>query len=174
MYLSARMEIHRLLGVPIGQGRVQKAALYCMWLVEGLPPSDGDQGSPPHCSELHIPQCSGCALVFWSSLCLTRCEVNQAVVLSLVFLKGLRHKGEQCSSFCCWGLVAVGCRSSLPPFLSSVGWFNRGETSSCKTSTVDSTEPFCTNKMTSWMTENLHIHIILRAFLVLISSYLDS
>lgn len=114
MYLSARMEIHRLLGVPIGQGRVQKAALYSMWLVEGLPPSDGDQGSPPHCSELHRPQCSGCALVFWSSLCLTRCEVNQAVVLSLVFLKGLRHKGEQCSSFCCWGLVAVGCRSSLP------------------------------------------------------------
>lgn len=35
MYLSARVEIHRLLGVPIGLARVQKAALYCMWLVEG-------------------------------------------------------------------------------------------------------------------------------------------
>lgn len=93
MYLSARVEIHRLLGVPIGLARVQKAVLYCMWLVEGLPPSlppsDGDQGSPPHCSELHGPRCSVCALVFWSSLCRTRCEVNQAVVLSLVFLKGL-------------------------------------------------------------------------------------
>lgn len=56
----------------------------------------------------------------WSSLGLARCEMNQTAVLSLVFLKGLQYKAQQCSSFCCSDLVAVGSKS----FLLSLGWFN--------------------------------------------------
>lgn len=93
MYLSARVETHRLLGVPIGLARVQKDALYCMWLEirEVLL-------TAVNCMDHGVQFAPWC---FGAVLCLTRCEEDQAAALSLVFLKGLRHKGQQCSSFCC-------------------------------------------------------------------------